>query len=58
MYLLHGKIKEAFFQVHLHSLKNRTRNVHEKLSRLQVKGPYNAGVPQNAGFASNCYDFC
>ena len=27
------QIKKAFFQVHLHSLKNRTRNVLDQLGR-------------------------
>ena len=27
------QMKKAFFQAHLHSLKNRTRNVHDQLGR-------------------------
>ena len=30
------QIKKAFFQAHLYSLKNRTRNVHDQLCRSQM----------------------
>ena len=30
------QIEKAFFQVHLHLLKNRTRNVHDQLGRLYM----------------------
>ena len=42
------QIKKAFFQAHLHSLKNRTRNVHDQIgTSLNVNGVHRLDIKES-----------